>query len=267
MLRRLLFCAGLLAAFALPSSAFAWGKAGHRLVAELAVPDLKPQVRAEIDGLLAGESEPTLPGVAAWADELRERDPDLGRRSARWHYVNIGESGCRYDAARDCANGDCVVGALKAQAAILGDRRRPRAERVNALKFVVHFVGDAHQPMHAGYAHDRGGNTRQINFRGRGTNLHSFWDSGMLNSLGLSGDAWLARLRARAPSVDRGPVLPPRAEAWVETSCRIATRSGVYPTRARIDEAYVQRHLPLAEQQLRDAGARLAAILNATLER
>ena len=267
MLHRLLLCGGLLAALAFPSSALAWGKAGHRLVAQLADADLTPAARAEVDRLLAGEPEPTLAGVASWADELRASDPDLGRRSAKWHYVNIGESNCRYSARRDCPNGDCVVEALKAQTEILADRSRPRAERAQALKFVVHFVGDAHQPMHAGYGHDRGGNAHQINFRGRGTNLHSFWDSGMLNSARLSGDAWLARLQQRAPTRERTPVLPVPAVAWVQASCRIAVSPGVYPPRATINEAYVQAHLPQVEQQLRDAGARLGALLNATLGR
>jgi len=267
-MHRLLFCLlGVVAALALPSSVLAWGKAGHRLVAQLAERDLDPAVRAQIDALLVGEPDPTLAGVAAWADELRERDPGLGRRSAKWHYVNIGESNCRYSAARDCPGGDCVVEALKTQTAILADRSRPRAERAQALKFVVHFVGDAHQPMHAGYAHDRGGNSHQINFGGRGTNLHAFWDSGMLNSKRLSGDAWLARLQARRPTRDRTPILPVPAVAWAQAACRIAVSPGVYPPRPAIDQAYVDAYLPTVEQQLRDAGARLGALLNATLAR
>lgn len=256
-----------MAAFVMSPPAHAWGKLGHRLVAEIAERDLTPAARAEVARLLADESEPTLPAIASWADELRAQDPDLGRRSAPWHYVNIGESNCRYSAPRDCPNGDCVVEAVRTQTAILADHSRPRAERAQALKFVVHFVGDAHQPMHAGYAHDKGGNTEQINFRGRGTNLHAFWDSGLFNSQQLSGDAWLARIGARAPSADAtGPsTLPPDAAQWAEASCRIALTPGVYPRRARIKESYVTTQLPLIEQQVRDAGARLAAVLNTAL--
>lgn len=267
MLRRILLCAGLLAACLPALPAHAWGKLGHRLVAQIAEAELSPAARAEVDRLLAGEPDPTLAGVATWADELREHDPDLGRRSAKWHYVNIGESNCRYEARRDCPDGDCVIEALKTQTAILADPDAPRAERAQALKFVVHFVGDVHQPMHAGYGHDRGGNTEQISFRGRGTNLHAFWDSGMLNSQRLSGDAWLARIGTRAPSSDAvGAVrLPPPAAQWAVSACRIAVAPGVYPPRARIDEAYVEDQLPRVEQQLRDAGARLAALLNTAL--
>lgn len=267
MLRRILFCGGLLAAFALPSPAHAWGKLGHRLVAQIAERDLTPSARAEVDRLLAGEADPTLPGIASWADELREQDPDLGKRSAKWHYVNIAESNCRYTPRRDCPNGDCVIEALRTQTAILADRTRPRAERAQALKFVVHFTGDVHQPMHAGYGHDLGGNREQINFDGRGTNLHAFWDSGMLNSQRLSGDAWLARIGARTPSRDAaGRVrLPPPAAQWAQASCRIAIAPGVYPQSARVGPDYVATQLPRIEQQLRDGGARLAALLNTAL--
>lgn len=267
MLRRILLCGGLLAVFAMSTPAHAWGKLGHRLVAQLAERDLTPAARAEVTRLLAGEPDPTLAGVATWADELREQDPDLGRRSAPWHYVNIGESNCRYSAPRDCPGGNCVVEAVRTQTAILADHSRPQAERAQALKFVVHFVGDAHQPMHAGYGHDKGGNNEQISFRRRGTNLHAFWDSGMFNSQQLSGDAWLARIGARAPSAGaQGPAaLPPDAAHWVEAACRIAVAPGVYPPRARIGEDYVTAQLPRMEQQVRDAGARLAAVLNAAL--
>src|SRR3546814_21161534 len=80
----------------------AWGPQGHRLVAALAWTGLTPQARAEILVLLAGEPDPSLPGIANWADQLRAEAPDLGKRSASWHYVNLAEDGCRYEAARDC---------------------------------------------------------------------------------------------------------------------------------------------------------------------
>lgn len=267
MMRPILLCGGLLVALVLSAPVHAWGQLGHRVVAQLAERDLTPAAREEVARLLADQPDPTLAGVATWADELRGHDPDLGRRSASWHYVNIAESNCRYSAPRDCPGGNCVVEAIRTQTAILADPRRSQAERAQALKFVVHFVGDAHQPMHAGYAHDRGGNDKQLNFRGRGTNLHAFWDSGMFNSQQLSGDAWLTRIAAHAPSADaRKPAsAQPAAAQWVEAACRIAVAPGVYPTRARIAQSYVDTQLPLIEQQVRDAGARLATVLNAAL--
>ena len=249
-----------------PSLAGAWGPQGHRLVAALAWDDLTPEVRAEIATLLTGEADPTLPGVANWADQLRENDPDLGRRSARWHYVNIAEHGCEYDAATACRGGDCVVEAINAQAAILGDRSQPLEARRQALKFVVHFVGDVHQPMHAGYGHDKGGNDVQIRMpgdsaEGKGSNLHRLWDSGLLNTAGLDDDAYLQRLRALPLAVGHDS----DARDWAEASCRVATRPGVYPAKPRIGESYIRDWLPVAEAQLRRGGSHLAALLGDAL--
>lgn len=247
---------------ALPAQA--WGPLGHRLVARLAEPGLDPQARAAVSRLLQGEPDPSLAGIANWADDLRASDPDLGKRSSRWHYVNIADPGCRFDAARDCPGGDCVVAALQAQTAILADPARSDAERRQALKFVVHFTGDVHQPLHAGRGADRGGNDYQVNWNGKGSNLHSLWDSGLLNSRNLDEDQWLTRLRALPPpKVAPLPAGAPRL--WAEQSCRVVNTAGFYPSGHVIEPAYVDHNLPIAERQLRLAGARLAATLNAAL--
>lgn len=239
----------------------AWGPQGHRLVAALAWAGLTPQVRAEILVLLAGEPDPTLPGIANWADQLRAEDPDLGKRSASWHYVNIAEEDCHYDAARDCPGGNCVVGAIDRQLTILADHGQPLAVRRQALKFVVHFVGDVHQPLHAGFGHDKGGNTVQVHLDGDGSNLHRLWDSGLLNTADRDDADYLQHLQPPASGLDGAPA------DWAEASCRIAVQSGLYPARAKIDDAYVQRWRPIAEAQLRRGGARLAAVLNGALAR
>lgn len=256
-----------LALSGIPSLALAWGRTGHALVAELAEPDLTGPARRQIDALLATEPGATLPGIASWADELRKNDADLGKRTARWHYVNLGESDCHYEPPRDCRNGDCEVEALNAQTAILADRTLPAAQRLQALKFVVHLVGDMHQPLHSGYARDKGGNDVQVNVDGDGSNLHALWDSGLLRHTGLDQDALLARIRALpVPAGARARLsLPPPSAQWAEASCRIAVSPGLYPAGAKIDQAYFDTWTPVAEQQLRLAGVRLAAVLNAAL--
>lgn len=251
---------------ALPAPALAWGAMGHRLVAALAADELSSAASAEVAHLLEGEADPTLPGVATWADELRAQDPGLGRRSSPWHYVNLGEQQCTYDAGRDCKGGNCVVEAITAQAVALGDRARSRAERAQALKFLVHFVGDVHQPLHAGYAHDKGGNTVQVSIDGKGTNLHSLWDSKLLASAGLDEVAYLQHLRALPVAVPMPvAVLPPDGATWARQSCAIATQPGVYPPSAKLPEGYAATWRPVAEEQLRRAGTQLALLLNATL--
>ena len=128
----------VLAFLLVPQPAHAWGRLGHRLVAALAWDELTPQVRARITELLAGEADPTLPGIANWADELREHDPDLGKRSSRWHYVNIAEDDCHYDAAKHCKGGDCVVEAIRKVrgnfvfTVSVGDRNDEAAARIRS---------------------------------------------------------------------------------------------------------------------------------------
>ena len=222
------------------TDALAWGAQGHRLVARVAETRLAPAAQAEVDRLLASEPDPTLHAIAPWADELRAKDPGLG--------------------------GNGIVEALKVQTAILGDRSKSDAERAQALKFVVHFTGDIHQPMHAGYGHDKGGNDFQVQFNNRGTNLHSLWDSGMLNALKLDDDQYLKRLMALpAPKLGKRSSINTDAVQWAEASCRIAIAPGVYPGKRTLAPEYAATYRPVAEQELRLAGERLAVLLNATL--
>jgi len=254
----------LVLSFSVCAPAAAWGALGHRLIARLAEGDLTPKARAQIALLLAGEEKPTLAGIANWADDLRKGDPGLGKRSAPWHYVNIAEHDCRYLIARDCPGGDCVVEAIRAQAAILADTSRPLEERRQALKFVVHFVGDVHQPLHAGYAHDKGGSGFQTHYRGKGSNLHSVWDSGLLNTARLDEQDYLQRLRALPRPAIGAIALPVPSARWASQSCAIATAPGFYPPQATLQDDYYAHHRPQAERQLRLAGARLAQLLNVT---
>lgn len=256
---------GALAALA-SADACAWGPAGHRLVGALAATELSPAARAEVARLLQGEADPTLAGVANWADDLRDHapadDPDLGKRSSRWHYVNLAEDDCGYAPPKHCPGGDCVIEAIRRQRALLADRSQSDAVRAQALKFLVHFVGDAHQPLHAGYARDRGGNTFQLQVGGRGTNLHALWDSGLLAGIDE---------RPLLETVQRLPLPKDAAtgvgdpQAWAEASCRIVLRDGFYPRGAKLPARYVPQWRPVAEQQLRIAGHHLAALLNDAL--
>src|SRR5690606_14079888 len=151
-----------------------------------------PKAKAEVARLLAGEADPSLGGVASWADDLRDSDPARFKATSRWHYLNARGGGCDFDLERDCPGGGCVVGAIAAQRAVLADRSQPLEARRDALRFIVHFLGDVHQPMHAGNRTDAGGNGFQVSLRTpiepeayarnkyvdgvMGTNLHSVWD-------------------------------------------------------------------------------------------
>ena len=275
-MRRLLLTISLLL---LAPSAMAWSALGHRLVGELAQRHLSPAATAEVAVLLAGEPKPTLAGVATWADTLRDGDPERARATSRWHYVNLPPGTCRVEAGSDCANGDCEVGAIEAQRRILADRRQPLAARRDALKFVVHFVGDVHQPMHANNRPDKGGNDFQISLRTdqqpegyararyvdgvMGTNLHSVWDFYVLGSRGLALAPYAERLDALPwPPLTTAVSAPP---AWAGESCRLVESHRLYPDSHKLDHRYLDAQRPLAEQRVRQAAFRLAALLNTTL--
>ena len=255
----------LLLALLVPAIASGWGPEGHRIVGELAQRQLSPQARATVADLLQGESEPTLAGVANWADTLRDTDPELYRRTSRWHFVNFRSTDCDYVPARDCPGGDCVIAAIDSELRVLGDHTRPRAERAQALKFVVHFIGDVHQPFHAGGREDRGGNDFQVNYRGRGSNLHATWDTLIVQHQAPSPAAYAARLATTPVAAFDTRTDAGAAQRWAQESCRAINANGLYPPAHTIDDAYLGAHRALAEQRLRLAGARLAAELNATL--
>ncbi|HEY3521764.1 MAG TPA: S1/P1 nuclease [Rhodanobacteraceae bacterium] len=257
--------AGLLlgcALIAIAPVAFAWGPLGHRVIAQLAQKQLAPAALAQVDLLLAVAGAHRLADIATWPDDLRDLDPAFYKRTAKLHYVNFHSRDCIYDPPRDCARDRCVVWAIGHYAAILGDRSRDDAERAQALSFVVHFVGDVHQPLHASYRDDKGGNDFQVRWHGRGTNLHRIWDSTLLNATGLGYQALANRLSANARAVPQdGPA------QWAQESCRVVRDEGVYPTTRTIDASYVARETPIAEERLREAGARLAVLLNREFSR
>jgi hypothetical protein len=248
----------------MPTHALAWGPTGHRIVATLAERQLSAPARASLQPLLARSHARALADVATWADDLRDdrRRRALWRATSKLHFVNFTDASCRYDAPRDCAGGRCAVAAIQRYTHILGDRARGPDQRAQALRMLVHLVADVHQPLHAGYRRDAGGNRYQVRVEGRrgGTNLHAVWDTPVL---GDSPGGW----RARAADLARAPVFPASGQAaeWAEESCRATRDAGVYPSRHRIDAAYLRHARPLAERRLRQAAARLAALLERAL--
>ncbi|WP_395684106.1 S1/P1 nuclease [Dokdonella sp.] len=248
----------------MPSFAQAWGPAGHRMVAALAERELTPGARAEVRTLLAITHADELADVADWADGLRDdpRQRALWRKTSALHFVNFGDASCRYVALLDCPGGRCAVGAIERHAHVLADRTRPGDERAEALRFLVHFVADVHQPLHAGYRRDGGGNGYQVRFNGRGTHLHALWDTPVLQARGEGWRRHAARL-ARTPL----PLAHGEAAQWAEESCRMTRDAGIYPRAHRLDETYLERMRPLAEQRVREAAARLAALLDRALAR
>lgn len=249
--------------------AMAWGPLGHSIVADLAQRQLSPEASAEVQRLLAPDHTRQLAYIASWPDMIQD-DPGqagLWQQTRRQHYINFGSADCRYVPERDCRGGQCVVAGLQHYVEVLSDRKLPDAQRLQALKFVVHFVGDEHQPLHDGYRDDKGGNAYQVQFDGRGSNLHRVWDSGLLGTRHLGWQAYADKLAAEGPlgAPDFNATGVERYAAWAEASCRITRDQGVYPAGHVIEASYVTSRLPIAEQQLRIAGRHLAEVLNESL--
>lgn len=259
--------------------AHAWAPLGHSVIGELAQRQLSPEASAEVQRLLQGVDQPSLAGVANWADWLRQTDPERFRATSRWHYVNYPQGSCSFERERDCKDGACIIAATEEQLAILADRSRPDEERRDALMFVVHLIGDAHQPMHAGNRDDLGGNRFQISLSTgqppeayarehyhdgvMGTNLHAVWDYYIPGVSGMD-------IKDYADALMQ-PSWPPLAtaagspEAWSQESCQLLDAWGVYPEQHKQDEAYLQTMRPLVERRMRQAAHRLALALNDAL--
>lgn len=234
-----------------PLQAFAWGTEGHQVIASLAQAQLTPKARREVERLLALEPGQTMASISTWADE--HRNPS----SAAWHYVNFPRDSCTYDAERDCPDGRCVVGAIERQLEVLVSNA-PDEKRLTALKYVIHLVGDVHQPLHAGYRDDKGGNTYQLQAFMRSSNLHALWDSGLIRSLNGDVESLMEKQRRLNPPTETRDL---NIAHVAEESCRIVALPGFYPPR-KVGLEYVERFTPTLEQRLVLAGARLAGLIN-----
>ena len=272
----------LVVAGATSRSLEAWGVQGHRLVALVATVRLTPAARANVEWLLP---DTTLAEVASWADEHRIDHSATGP----WHFVNLPFEAIRYERDRDCprqpgvAAGsrgdrwrDCVVDRILYNQQRLADTSADRADRAIALKFLVHFVADLHQPFHA-IEVARGGNNIPVVAFGSPEcrssagaaypcQLHGVWDSGLLAHRELSDAQYVAELSRQiaAGGWDTQPAGTP--DGWAIESHGLA-KAALLPAKGDVNEAYYRAHLPVVERRLARAGLRLAAVLNRSLPR
>ncbi len=163
----------------LPAAAAAWGPTGHRVVGQIAEDHLSAAARRGVEALIGPES---LAEAATWADEIRS-DPTWDK-AAPWHYISI-DDGETLETTRRSSDGD-VLWAIHHFSDVLRSADASHEEKGEALKFLVHFVGDVHQPLHVGRRADQGGNSVQVSWFGETTNLHRVWDSEMIDHEGLS---------------------------------------------------------------------------------
>ena len=253
----------LLLLAALPSEAFAWGAEGHEIVAAIAGQSLSPAARAQVAALLG--SEAMLIHDSNWADEVRDQRPE----ARRWHFVDIPLEAPGYDARRDCRNDDCVVAQIVRDREILANRRLPPALRAQALRFLIHFVADVHQPLHAEDNGDHGGNAVRVVMGRYRTSLHHLWDANVVEALGYNTSAIAADIARRVTPAQRKAWQSGTPEAWANEAHQVA-RDDIYrlvgeSRTVHLPRDYADAEANVARLQLARAGFRLAWVLNGAL--
>jgi hypothetical protein len=280
----------VLAALALPDAALAWGAEGHEIIAAVAETYLTPQARTAINALLAADHDPlTAPDMlsrSTWADAWRAAGH---RETAQWHFVDIeldhpdvsaacfGAPASDHPASAGPAQ-DCVIDRVNAFAAELAAPTTPQAERILALKYVLHFLGDLHQPLHAADNRDRGGNCVRLSLGGsRTTNLHSYWDTTVVQALGADPQVVAAKLRAQITPTQAAEWRRGTPTAWAMEAHQIAVSVAYWPgappgcdpgaAPVSLPAGYDARARDAAALQLKKAGVRLAVTLNRVMAR
>lgn len=258
------------------SAAYAWGSKGHAVVAEIAERGLSPNVAAQIRGM--NFSSP-LREIASLPDDWRAEETKGLRPgdTGPLHYSNIPNDQATFDRARDCKDDQCVVAAIEKYTAILKDKAQPRDKRREALIYIVHFVGDLHQPMHAATGQvrdeatgnmvpDRGGNLVKIRLLGVETNLHSAWD-GLLVDWGPSTvDAYAdylmtSEMRGRSvEELQRGTLVD-----WFNESHYAAVHDSYAIGNGTLGTEYAKKNIDVIYERLLRGGLRLRRVLEEAL--
>ncbi|MDE1154997.1 MAG: S1/P1 nuclease [Acidobacteriaceae bacterium] len=250
---------------------WAWGRDGHRITALVAESYLTPSTKAAIAELLHGQR---ISDIASWADDIRSSQPETGP----WHYIDIPRSEPKFDRNRDCPVNakdpkspwrDCVTDRILYFEGRLGDESLPADQRAEALKFLVHFLGDIHQPLHA-IGDDRGGNGIRVSFLGSTQcgnyrcNLHGVWDESILEHRGLSDEKYRDLLLKEIKENNWEQMSGGSPVAWAEVSHHYAVNAYA-PNGALIDHAYLEEETKVVDAELALGGLRLARVLNRIL--
>src|SRR3569623_499303 len=285
-MKRLLPLFAALTALLIASPAGAYWEYGHQTIAEIAWANITPVTRGRILALLRQSplldtptcKAATLDEAAGWADCIKGiKNPDGTQKygnTIAWHFQDVNIC-APFDLIEPCKGGNCVSAQIVRDAKLLKDRSTPTADRVRALVFLIHFLGDLHQPLQAGEKGDKGGNDVKAIY---GTyapprlNLHSIWD-GYLAERAISTGPSLVR---RYPAAERARIAAGDVTDWSRESWQIAhdvtyataiggDPCGPTPTRVKLDNATIERLVPTVRLEVKRGGLRLAKMLDAAL--
>mgnify|MGYP005725656521 CR=1 FL=1 len=249
--------------FIAPELSHSFGVTGHRVIGKIAENHLTDKAKMEVEKLLGPQS---LAQVSTWADEIRS-DPNW-RKASPWHYINIEDD---QSIEQGLSNSkENILEAIGRFTSVLRDKKASHEQRAEALKFLVHFVGDLHQPLHVGRAGDRGGNSISVEWFGDRMNLHRVWDSAMIDHQKLSYTEFTEFIDHASDQQVRdwqstGP------SQWAQESKDY--RNEVYdfgnqrdPEKIFLGYQYIFHNDAFLKQRLLQAGIRLAGLLNAAFE-
>ena len=253
----------LLVILMIPVLSHAWGKDGHAVVADVAQHYLNKTASEKVRQLLSVMGAKDMSDVASYADQYRSHHRETGP----WHYVDIPLTADNYVPSRDCPDNNCVIDVINNFKQVLNNKSLDDSTRAYALAFLIHFVGDLHQPLHASNNNDKGGNEVGITFFGHSTNLHHIWDTNIITYENLTPTALADTLLSRhahtnIKSIDKGSIIDWALQSHSEAQ-KVAY--GKLPESRVIGEKYMKVALPVVNKQLYRAGVRLAYLLNQIL--
>lgn len=240
-----------------------WGREGHEITAMIAEHYLTPEAKKAVRELLGNES---MASVSTWADAVRKER----RETAKWHYLNIPPDAEGYNRQRDCPNDQCSAEQVVRQARDLADPTIDKSTQKENLKFLIHFVGDLHQPMHCGLARDLGGNTIELTFMGESRNLHWIWDEDLITCQKISPPDYARQLLAEITDRDLAEWRKGTPGQWAEANWRTALQhayqyeGGTVTNGVKLGRRYLVANLAVLDEQLASGGVRLAWLLNNT---
>jgi hypothetical protein len=246
---------GLVAA-AMSFQVLSWGQTGHRVTGAIAEQYLTHEAQLAISQLLLNQD---LAEASTYADEMKSHPSEFWKKTANpWHYVNVFDGKAYTDVAPP-PEGNAVT-ALEKFSIQLKSKQSSLAEKQLALKFIVHIIGDLHQPFHAGNGIDRGGNDVKLKFFWEDSNLHRVWDSGLIDRQQLSYTEWTQILSRKISSQQATQWMQTDPKIWIAESAKL--RANLYPDSDNLSWDYQYQNLPVVKQRLQMGGVRIAAYLN-----
>lgn len=244
-------------------NALAWGGSGHKITARLAQEKLSDGAERKVREILGTR---WMADVASLPDDWRKNEG--AQMTSVWHFVNTRIEDDTYDQPRDCPGDQCVVEQIKDMTDALSNPEASQSAKRDALIYIIHFVGDVHQPMHAGSGtvngkSDRGGNEIKVRFNGMDSNLHAVWDSGLISRRGFNVAQYVEHLEENVVAELEDDANGTPAD-WANESHKLAQEKRV-ANNTTITNSYIQDALPIVDERLALGALRLAKLIEDAL--